>query len=163
MFISVFFSCGLFIYSLKIILYEGDLEMKNKHSIGRLVGILCIVVGALVGIVLLANAQYIAGIIVAAILIVGGIITYTISTNNSRRFCDKCGASMDGCAYHWEEIDRVLNDKGDECTSTVDIQAECPECGKIKKYKKKFTLPSWKTEGDLENEIKKYIKSVFGH
>lgn len=77
--------------------------MKNKHTKFRIIGGGIGLVGAILAIVGIATAIT-ALIIVGLIILLGGVIFYAIATTNSRSYCDKCGASLKGCAWEYDTV-----------------------------------------------------------
>lgn len=139
--------------------------MKNIHNLFRLIGGLIIATGiilAVVGVVVLSNNQSLAiGLLaVGIVLIIVGAIWYAIATSNSRKICDKCGAKMHGCAYEYQEKRGRYTNSGNY-ESTVFIRAECPECGAIKQFTKKFTVTN--NSDNLQWQVDQFCRNHFGH
>ena len=96
-----------------------------------------------------------------------GIIT--ISENMGYKFCKKCRTKMDGCAYeyrttrHFDKKDSKGNLK--MRMTEVQIVAECPGCGKKKKFKKAFKSYNYDSgeNYDVETSIDNFCFKKFGH
>ena len=145
--------------------------MKNKHQIIHLISLLAGVVLVLVGLIIFlntiggasgSNPDYITPLVLIGVGLVGFIVSF-FAREQERKFCNKCGASMDGCAYEYEETRRTNPDDKGYVRSTVRIIGECPQCGAKKKFKKTWKMHGSRTVGDLQDEVDAYCKAKFGH
>ena len=142
--------------------------MKNPHNIVRLVAAV-VAAGTLIAaaVTFLNNTSHVEKILTPFLILVLvgliGILVYVLATDQSRKICDKCGKSMNGCAYEYEETRRSNPDRRGYVTSTVKIIAECPYCEKKKKFSKKFKLHGSRTVGDMQDKVDKWCADKFGH
>ncbi len=115
--------------------------MKNKHNVQRLVA--GIVAG--VGIILAAIGAFtnvgLTLTFIGAPFILAGLIWFAIATANSRKYCDKCGKSMNGCAYEYMERNRKINDQGN-VEVNVHFIATCPIAARRSSSTRSSPLPT---------------------
>ena len=142
--------------------------MKNKtHHIIHIVAFLLTIGCAFAAFIILMNTvstgnSYIPFFVVLGLAVVFSIVSF-FAREQERKWCIKCGASMDGCAYEYKETRRTDMDRNGYVKSTIKIIAECPECGAKKKFKKTWKMLGSQTVGDLQDEVEAYTKSKFGH
>ena len=136
--------------------------MKNKHTKFRLIGAGIAAVGIIlliIGFAVKVTVLDVIGIVIGAF---GGIF-YAIATTESRKFCDKCGASMKGCAWEYSTVssERKYNEQTHEAHDhyVIQIRAKCPECGCVKEYNAKFVC---KSNENIQNKIDNYMRAKFG-
>lgn len=141
--------------------------MKNKHQLQRVIGV-CIGILGVVALILAglcgSEGEEDVGRLFAYVglaMAVIGCIWYLVATGNSRKVCNKCGASMAGCAYEYQERRREVSNDGKYLTVTVWISATCPSCGQPKSFEQKFTLSE--RSDDLQYQVDSFCRSKFGH
>ena len=149
-------------------------KSKNKYYGAKYMAPVLIVGGvglalAIVGGVLIAGS---ADTVVAVALMTVGVIAmavagfiFKLNMDKSRRICDKCGESMQGCAYEYQEKSRKYVD-GSANTSghlevTVWIRATCPHCGTIKEFTRTFKVDNH--SDNLQFQVDNFCRKAFGH
>ncbi|MBR1677074.1 MAG: DUF3784 domain-containing protein [Clostridia bacterium] len=136
--------------------------MKNKHNLQRLIGVLIFAVGVVfIALGVLASTPNYGFIgIGLPFLIVGGI-WYFIATSRSRGICDKCGQSMKGCSYEYQEMNREYSKSRDGGVHVkVHIRATCPHCGQDKTFEKTFYAG---LNENIQFKVDQFCRSHFGH
>lgn len=136
--------------------------MKNKYQLVKLIGILAIVVGVLVFIFCLQflfNNSNWTGTLISLVIIAAGIITTLVGNSGARKFCNKCGASMQGCAYSYRQ--RRGYQRGEVYVYEIEFTAECPECGAQKRFIKNFNV---RNDGlNIDYMVETFCEKTFGH
>ncbi|MDY4788890.1 MAG: hypothetical protein SO253_06290 [Bacilli bacterium] len=134
--------------------------MKNPHTSKRIkAGVLFAIGFILVTIGISVNgALTIAGLIVASI----GFLWYISATQSSRKVCDKCGGSLKGCEYSYQER---KSEYGKGYNPSIEVivvfRAICPNCGAEKVFEKKFRINE--NSNNLQYQVDAYCRNTFGH
>lgn len=102
-------------------------------------------------------------LIIGIILVVIGFFMTKSGKERARKFCHKCSASLNGCAYRWEETRRYV--RNSSTYSNVRITSVCPECGAEFTFNKEFCIynDNTRTYYDIEDLVENYTISKFGH
>ena len=142
------------------------MEQKKKKTNIHLLVMLPIGAAILIaGIVMLVMGvtKEITGLTVGGLIVgvFGGIFAY-IAYNNSQKICNACGEKLKNCDYQYEEVSQKPYQGGGETGTeyVVAITAECPNCGAVKTYNKKFRV---KRGENIQYKVDSFCRSRFGH
>lgn len=142
-----------------------------KYQLPVIIGAVVALVLTIVGVVILTGGEptyAIVGFVMAAVGVVGFAVVGFVEKSfidKSRRICDKCGASMEGCAYEYQEKSRKYvtgsgNSSG-HLEVTVWIRATCPQCGAIKEFTRSFKVDNH--SDNLQFQVDNFCRKAFGH
>lgn len=107
-------------------------------------------------------------------LLIVTFFTWIWSRSKLKRLCLKCGASLHGAEYSYEEVDKTEMKNGDQNT-VVEFTSVCPSCGENKSFKHSYqsylsgydNLGQRKTRSAKSINIKRLVekdaKKYFGH
>ena len=101
--------------------------------------------------------------VISVILFIVGAIFLKIGKERARKFCRKCYASLDGCAYRWEVYRTSY--RSNNSYADVRITSECPKCGATFTFNKEFCTydSSTNTYYEIRDLIENYTYDLFGH
>ena len=142
--------------------------LKNKHKKFVTIGSIFIAVGVIMiclGFYFLEGSGITdSGKIAMVFFIIGAIITIVglvfrfIALDNSRKYCDACGESLNGCAYEYQAAKANVYNNGDYSVK-VHIRAKCPKCGTVKEFDEKFYCNCGENVG---YKVETYMREHYG-
>ena len=96
-------------------------------------------------------------VIEGIIMVVVAVILNKVTDHLRSTHCLKCGNSLMGANYGYDEEKRFS--KGKKMVYRLKIQAECPYCGKINEFKHDFAVNPY---DDPDDAIEEYCRKRFG-
>ena len=142
--------------------------MKNKYTKHRIIGALLVCVAIVFFVlcgVILNNGASTSDVLpmiflgIAVVTLIVGLIWYAAATAQSRKFCSKCGLSMRGCEYEYQEVKREPA-TDNSYKVVVDIRAICPHCQSVKQFQKSFTV---RYNENPQYHVDRFCRDKFGH
>ncbi len=138
-----------------------------KYQLPILIGLVVALVITTIGIIGILNSNsqlIILAVIGIALFLVLGFIE-KIFMDRSRRICDKCGGSMKGCAYEYQEKNRQYVEGSGNSSGylkvVVWIRATCPHCGEIKEFTREFKVNG--NSDNLQFQVDNFCRKAFRH
>lgn len=128
--------------------------------IGSMIGPIIILVVLLKDVEKYEGLDIFKPFIVAAIVALGCFIVYKIFNGYVIRHCKRCGKSLKGASYSYEETGRSAstNQNGKvSVSSRVRFDYTCPHCGKTSYDRKQF-----KSDDCLDDRVQRYCDKRFG-
>lgn len=134
--------------------------------IQSLVGLAMTIVGTVMSLAFLGGG-FVTGFFGLIILIVG-IIFRSSAKKKLTSLCKKCGESLKGVAYKFNEVEtyqgKYARPSGDIFTK-VEFTTTCPSCSTVKVFKKEYNAYDSKMRKHINIKplIEKDAKKIFGH
>lgn len=102
-------------------------------------------------------------LIIGIVAVLIGVGLFKGGKEKSRKFCQKCASSLNGCAYRWKETRRYVKNSSEY--SVVRITSICPNCGHEFTFTKEFCYynDNTRTYYDIESLVDSYTIEKFGH
>ena len=130
--------------------------MKKKLKINRIIGGAFLAVGIIFA--TLVKVSEALGILGFFLLVIGAIWLVIVS-NISKKYCDKCGEKLTGCAYSYREKNRKMD--ANSLRVNVEIKCTCPHCGAQKTFVKTFSVNE--NSDNLQYQVDNYCEKTFGY
>ena len=148
-------------------------KSKNKYYGAKYMAPVLIVGGvglvlAIVGGVLLEKVDTVVAVGLMAVGVIAMAVAgfmFKLNMDKSRRICDKCGESMQGCSYEYQEKSRRFVEGSGNSSGHLEvnvwIRATCPHCGEVKEFTRTFKVDNH--SDNLQYQVDNFCRKSFGH